>query len=152
MVSKMSWENILKSDESTELIDEFESEIEDIIISEDTLSELQKDFLEPILDIVGEDYAKYIKESWDGLWKAKSEFEGAIRDLEKWLFEAKEDLKDAKKTSGVGISTGAEAYADKSNIHPLYRDYKLKDDEQWGEGPEGLLVPMPLDEMYGAEW
>ena len=39
MVSKMSWENILKRDESTELIDEFESEIEYIIISEDTISE-----------------------------------------------------------------------------------------------------------------
>jgi|10_taG_2_1085330.scaffolds.fasta_scaffold261194_2 hypothetical protein len=147
----MSWENILKKDESTELIDEFENEIEDIIISDDTLSALQKDFLEPILTMVDEDYAKHIEKSWEGVWSGKSEFEGAIRDLEEWLFEAKENLKGAKKTSGVGISTGAEAYADKSNIHPLYRDYKLKDDEQWGESPEGL-VPMPLDEMYGAEW
>jgi predicted nuclease with TOPRIM domain len=150
----MTWKDIIKKAENIEekidnVIDECESLQRWDDDSHSTISTIL-DELKP--QIVEKDYQESIDKAEQEVWNALGAYNGSLDDLVELLSEFKDEFKGEEMRSSVGVSTGAEAYPDKSNIHPAFKDYELGDNEQWGEGPNGLLIPKPIDTMYGAEW
>jgi hypothetical protein len=127
----MSWENILKKRLDLEGITQ---ELLELMLDE-SVSQVWRDFVGIQIQLEEEGpNNKYIQQQMDNVWKAKNNFNSAIESLADALTELEEEE------------------SDKEDVNPDYRGYKLKDNEQWGEGEDGKLVPKPIDDQYGAEW
>lgn len=127
----MGWENTLKKRLDLEGVAE---ELIDLRLDE-VESQIWRDFVEINAEL--EELAsknKYIQDQIENVWTAKDNFNSAIESLADGLTELEEEE------------------SDKEDVNPDYRGYKLKDNEQWGEGEDGKLVPKPIDDQYGAEW
>jgi len=138
----MSWEKILKQDDVTTKLKELEEYAEGM--SSDTHSSVIADSLNyqtdqlkgKIDDKLFRDLEKQVNDIWSKSDDLSNAFDMYVDIIREYLAEDEEEKEEV----------------DDKGIHPDFKNYKLKDDEQWGEGPEGLLVPKPIDEMYGAEW
>jgi serine/threonine protein kinase len=149
----MSWKLILKQSERDDDIDSLMQELESW---EDVGSLNLDDWMEwedkfNNLSMDESDRRRILKEI-DNFWKAKDNLVSALQGIQEYLHGEKGEKREVhrQRKRYIGISTGAEGTPE--NIHPDFIGYELKDDEQWGEGMDGKLIPKPLDDMYGAEW
>jgi|2_EtaG_2_1085320.scaffolds.fasta_scaffold05354_3 hypothetical protein len=144
----MSWKLILKQserdDEINSLMQELESWEDVGSLNLDDWMEWENKFNNLSMD---ESDRRRILKGIDDFWKAKDDLVSALQEIQEWLHWEKGEKREV---SAIGISTGAEGTPE--NIHPDFIGYELKDNEQWGEGMDGKLIPKPLDDMYGAEW
>ena len=83
-----------------------------------------------------------LKKLIENVWDAAAAYNMAI-----------ESLSDTLKEEGERERRGEyRPLRNNVGIAPEFRGYKLKDNEQWGVGEDGMLVPKPIDDQYGAEW
>lgn len=139
----MAWKDILKQDdvitELKELIEYAEGMSSEIGPSSGPADELnyKTDQLKgEIDDKLFRDLDKQVNDIWSKSDDLSAAFDMYADTIREYLEERKQEKEEV----------------DDESIHPDFRNYKLKDDEQWGEGPRGLLIPRPIDEMYGAEF
>ncbi len=145
----MKWKKILKQDDAdwdiedrvklTELRDYAEGAASDLAPSAGVPDRLNFE-LDQLKGYLDDDLFSELDEQVNDIW---GKYDELSNDLEMFADTIREHLAKGKQEKEE---------VDDESIHPDFRNYKLKDDEQWGEGPEGLLVPKPIDEMYGAEW
>jgi|SaaInlV_130m_DNA_2_1039683.scaffolds.fasta_scaffold00983_4 hypothetical protein len=101
---------------------------------------------------LSEEDFKYIDEKFNRLEHAKESYNSALLHLIQGLVdtsdEYKEETNSKKDTNMRQTPSGG-----MGEVHPAYIDYKLKDDEMWGEPMgDGLMLPVKVDNQYGAEY
>jgi len=139
----MAWKDILKQDdvitELKELIEYAEGMSSEIGPSSGPADSLNYE-TDQLKGKIDDKLFRDLDEQVNDIWSKSDDLSAAFDMYADTIREYLEERKQKKEE------------VDDESIHPDFRNYKLKDDEQWGEGPQGLLIPRPIDEMFGAEF
>jgi len=172
----MSWKDILKQSSLQKQQDNKIETMKDLIkelnwlsdeINEDDgkLSELHNDLYQKIKPLLTNEKVNawqgdltQAEKLWDEAWNYKQEYSSSLENIAYFLEQVLDDLQEEEEEEedGDGKIYANTPSGGHGEVHPSYRGYKLKDDEQWGESimedGKAYLVPKPIDNMYGAEW
>ena len=150
----MSWKNILKAnslvEEMKDITDLLEEMDDDFNNEEGDIPDIAHKRIPKLKGKLSEKDYKYIDGYLNEVFKGREAYSNALNGLITALMETSDEYKEETNSSSDMRYTPS---GGGGKVHPAFKDYKLKDDEMWGEpSGDGFMTPVKIDNQYGAEY